>query len=148
MTATAAERRWAACRLTVMKRVQLATVSVIVLLLIGGCGGNEEPARPAPTSPSATSPTATSPPLASPAPATPPPSPGTAAPAQPITISGTVEEGVEAGCLLLKEYLLIGGRDQGIRAGAAVTVTGRTRPDLATTCQQGTPLEVETVTHG
>lgn len=52
---------------------------------------------------------------------------------------------MEAGCLLLRGYLLIGGRDQGLRAGATVTVTGRTETDLLSTCQQGTPLRVDSV---
>ncbi len=79
-----------------------------------------------------------------------PPPPGqTKAPsAATVTISGTVEPGVEPNCLLLKGYLLFGGRDEGLRAGAKVTVTGRTMPGVATTCQQGTPLRVETVRPG
>jgi hypothetical protein len=65
-----------------------------------------------------------------------------------VTVSGTVEAGVEPNCLLLKGYLLFGGQDEGVRAGAKVTVTGRTMPGVATTCQQGTPLRVETVRPG
>jgi hypothetical protein len=147
-----------------MKRVRAAAVSALACLLLAACGqADREPTgpppasppvtSPAPSSPPLASPTPSNPPLASPAPATPPPSLGTqpdhtVGPAKPVTISGTVQEGVEAGCLVLDGYLLIGGRDQGVRAGAKVTVTGRAQPNLMTTCQQGTPLQVETVRPG
>jgi hypothetical protein len=65
-----------------------------------------------------------------------------------VTVTGTVEAGVEANCLLLKGYLLVGGANGAVRAGAKVTVTGRPRPELLTTCQQGTPLQVESVRPG
>jgi hypothetical protein len=58
------------------------------------------------------------------------------------TLTGTVTAGVEHGCLLLGEFLLIGGNRAVVRAGARVTVTGRVVPDLVTTCQQGTPFVV------
>jgi hypothetical protein len=58
------------------------------------------------------------------------------------TLTGTVTAGVEHGCLLLGDYLLVGGDRAVIRAGAHLTVTGRVVPDLVTTCQQGTPLVV------
>ena len=35
-----------------------------------------------------------------------------------------------------------------LTAGALVTVTGRVEPDLMTTCQQGTPLIVESARRG
>jgi hypothetical protein len=61
------------------------------------------------------------------------------------TISGTVAAGVEPGCLLLADKLLI-IEDQALRAqakvGAEVTVTGRADPAMMTTCQQGTPFVV------
>lgn len=60
-----------------------------------------------------------------------------------VTVTGTVTEGVEPGCLLLDTYLLIGGPAEVLRAGARVTVTGRVEADLMTTCQQGTPLRVD-----
>jgi hypothetical protein len=64
------------------------------------------------------------------------------------TLTGTVVAGVEANCLLLNQYLLVGGDRSKLRAGAKVTVTGRARPDLMTTCQQGTPFQVEAVQPG
>ena len=58
------------------------------------------------------------------------------------TLTGIVTPGVEHRCLLLGGYLLVGGDQAVIRAGAHVTVTGRVVPDLITTCQQGTPFVV------
>jgi hypothetical protein len=60
-----------------------------------------------------------------------------------IMVTGTVTPGVEAQCLLLDAYLLIGGPRDVIVPGARITVVGRPRPDMLTTCQQGTPLLVE-----
>lgn len=126
-------------------------------LLVGACGGQaDEPTGPAPP----TGPPPASPTRGTPAPSLAPsvkpslaptltPAPGrTIGPSGPVTVRGTVEEGVEAGCLLLRGYLLIGGREHGIRAGATVTVTGQVQPDLVSTCQQGTPLRVDTVRPG
>jgi hypothetical protein len=63
-----------------------------------------------------------------------------------MLLTGTVEEGVESGCLLLAaggtEYLLLGGDRTVIRPGAAVEVRGRPAPGTVTTCMQGTPFLV------
>ncbi|MDR6321853.1 hypothetical protein J3R03_006049 [Actinoplanes couchii] len=64
------------------------------------------------------------------------------------TLTGTVTAGVEHGCLLLGEHLLVGGDRALIRAGAYVTVTGEVVPDLMTTCQQGIPFVVAEVRPG
>ena len=61
-----------------------------------------------------------------------------------MTLTGTVAPGVEAGCLLLDNYLLLGGARDVVYPGARVTVTGRVRSGLMTICQQGTPFVVET----
>ena len=65
-----------------------------------------------------------------------------------IEITGLVEAGVESGCRILRTetelYQLISG-DPRIREGARVTVRGRARPDLLTTCQQGIPFQVTDV---
>lgn len=79
-------------------------------------------------------------------PVSPLPSHGASGSMAEMTITGQVEAGVEAGCLLLHSdgtaYVLVGG-DRGIvRAGARVTVRGRPNPDLVTTCMQGVPFEV------
>jgi hypothetical protein len=75
----------------------------------------------------------------------PPGGPGASAAPGGATITGTVTSGVEPGCLLLGEYLLVGGPRDMIRSGAKLTVTGRVQPDLMTTCQQGTPFLVDSV---
>lgn len=69
-----------------------------------------------------------------------------AAPVEMLT--GRVTAGVEADCLLLVDaqgvHLLLLGGDAAatVKVGATVTVTGRSDPDLATTCQQGVPFRV------
>lgn len=67
----------------------------------------------------------------------------------PIEIVGVVEAGVERGCMLLRTatelYQLTGSVDPIIRPGAHLTVRGRPRPDLMTTCQQGVPFQVTEV---
>jgi hypothetical protein len=68
------------------------------------------------------------------------------------TFTGTVAEGVEPGCLVLKgtdgHHVLIFD-DPAVRAqariGARVTVSGRSMPGQATTCQQGVAFLVTTV---
>ncbi len=60
------------------------------------------------------------------------------------TLTGTVQAGVESGCLLLDGYLLVGGPRAVLIPGASVLVTGKVQPDLMTTCQQGIPFLVET----
>ncbi|MCW3838748.1 hypothetical protein ONA70_01370 [Micromonospora yasonensis] len=75
-----------------------------------------------------------------------PPRGGSAKPAgASSTITGTVENGVEPNCFLLDGNLLVGAPRGALKVGARVTVTGRSQPDLMTTCQQGTPFVVESV---
>ncbi|GAA3463627.1 copper chaperone PCu(A)C [Saccharothrix longispora] len=90
--------------------------------------------------------------------ATPSPTPGTTPATTPATTPGTspsrpdtvlrgrVQAGVEPGCLVLATdrglFLLLGGDEDVLRAGAEVVVDGTARPDQATTCQQGTPFAV------
>jgi hypothetical protein len=66
-----------------------------------------------------------------------------------MTLTGEVQEGVEAGCLVMKSdsqtYLLVGGDRQLVRPGNRVTVRGRPDPNMITTCQQGTPFVVAEV---
>ena len=65
--------------------------------------------------------------------------------APPVTVSGTVSDGVEAGCLVLTTdegtYTLI-GQTRGLTAGSQVTLRGVPAPDVLTTCQQGTAFRV------
>lgn len=64
-----------------------------------------------------------------------------------VTIQGTVEAGVENGCLVLVSgdnvYGLFGGDPAVVKAGARVEVTGYEAPDVISFCQQGTPFQVE-----
>jgi hypothetical protein len=117
------------------RRTTTAAVVLVVVGALTACSstpGAEDPS-PVPSSPSE--------PSATPAP-TPTPT-GT-----PIVVTGTVTEGVEQGCLVLIDdgttYLLLGAEDQ-LAPGAEMTVEGRLADDVMTTCQQGTPLRVESV---
>jgi hypothetical protein len=73
-----------------------------------------------------------------------PPSPGKSGAT--MTLTGQVEAGVEAHCLIMRTggttYLLIGGDPSVVRAGAQVKVTGRLAPDIKSYCMQGTPFQV------
>jgi len=65
-----------------------------------------------------------------------------------LTISGTVESGVESGCLVLEYdgtlYGIFGSFDSSVvYAGAEVTLHGQVDNGMMTTCQQGTPFVVE-----
>lgn len=70
------------------------------------------------------------------------PSPGPSASAG-ITVTGTVQPGIEAGCLLLGRYLLLGGDPAVIYPGARVTVVGHLATGVVTYCMQGIPLRVD-----
>lgn len=111
-------------------------VASLSALLAAGCG--QQPAGPADPSPSPEAPVTSEYPEDVSA------SPSSRAPAAPIRVTGVVTPGVEANCLLLEGYLLIGGDPEVLRLGATVTVTGRVDRDVLTTCQQGTPLLVAT----
>jgi len=65
-----------------------------------------------------------------------------------VTVTGTVAYGVEPNCVLLNGYLLLGGPRELFTPGALVTVTGRVDIDMLTTCQQGTPLVVQSARRG
>ena len=64
------------------------------------------------------------------------------------TLSGTVAAGVEPGCLILSNHVLIFD-DPALRAqapaGATVSVTGRADATRMSTCQQGVPFIVTAV---
>ncbi|MBE1487036.1 hypothetical protein [Plantactinospora soyae] len=105
------------------------------------------PASPEPTSsgPAGPDPTTPGAPTTRPVIPTKPPR-GGAAPSGTTTLSGTVQAGVEANCLLLDGYLLVGGPRDVLTVGARVTVVGEVRAGLMTTCQQGTPFQVQSAT--
>ncbi|MEU6247590.1 hypothetical protein [Glycomyces sp. NPDC047010] len=64
------------------------------------------------------------------------------------TISGTVQSGVESGCLVLEfegtVYGIFGSFDSSVvYAGAQVTLHGEVDAGMMSTCQQGTPFVVQ-----
>lgn len=67
---------------------------------------------------------------------------------RPITVNGTVAEGVEAGCLTISDaqgtWTLVGATAD-LKPGDTVTLRGTVREDLATICQQGPVLWVDEV---
>jgi hypothetical protein len=69
-----------------------------------------------------------------------------------MTLRGTVTEGVEAGCLLLKSgavsYLLQGPAARELKPGDRVEVDGRVAEGMLSICQQGTIFTVTAVRPG
>jgi|SRR5882724_3217343 len=85
----------------------------------------------------------------------PTPSAGTSSGSDAQTISGTVAEGVEPNCLVLHDSSgnhVLFFHDPALRsaakAGARVTLVGRSEPAMMTTCQQGVPFIVSAVKAG
>lgn len=132
---------------------RLLGAGLLVTVAACGSGGTSVTAEDATTS--------TSTPTSTPTTAAPASSPRTALPGLPratltpppvksgplLTLTGTVEDGVEARCRVLRTergvFQLLG---LGTRVPAGVvTVTGRERFGIATTCQQGRPLQVESI---
>ncbi|GAA2653368.1 hypothetical protein [Paractinoplanes durhamensis] len=115
------------------------------MLCLAGCANNTDQAGATEPSSASAAPTSAAP-TTEPSSAKP-----TAAGAE--TISGTVEAGVEPNCLLLQDtkgsHLLVFD-DAAMRADAAVgkkvTLTGRSEPTMMSTCQQGIPFIVTSVT--
>lgn len=68
-----------------------------------------------------------------------------------VTLTGTVEEGVESGCIVLLDDArnliaqLLGPATSAYPFGSRVQVTGRFVEGLLTTCQQGPPFMVDAV---
>jgi hypothetical protein len=122
----------------------LVAGALCAVLLLGGCaqGGTTAPGAPGGSSMPPTSPS----PEPLPSGLSLPPSPSGSAKAGSMTLTGTVEAGVEAGCLLLRSggttYLLIGGDRTVVKAGATVRVTGAVARDIKSYCMQGTPFQV------
>lgn len=130
----------------------MALAALVVCAALSGCGGQAGDDRTGTASPSEGSPVTSSPSSDPTQPggptAVPPTKRPTAGPSLPpgpgaTTITGTVEAGVEPGCLLVGGYQLIGGPRDVLAVGAKVSVTGQAKPDMMTTCQQGTPFVVE-----
>jgi hypothetical protein len=114
----------------------LVLTAGVLLLALAGCGsaGDPDPADPAatPTVGASTTTTSTSPAV--------------------LEASGTVEKGVEAGCLVFRpedprsgELWTLTGEVGDLEPGAQVTVRGSLRPDAVSFCQQGQVFEVAEV---
>ena len=78
-----------------------------------------------------------------------PPGSGGKATAAEMTLTGIPEEGVEAGCIVMRSgevlYNLLGGDRATLMSGRTVVVRDRPNPGLISTCQQGTPFQVSEV---
>jgi hypothetical protein len=113
--------------------------------LIAGCAGGRSTGGPAaPGGSVSTSPSDGS---SSGGSATPSPSlSATGPPLAEMTLTGTVEEGVEPNCVILhtegKTYLLLGGDRAVVKFGAKVKVRGRPQPNMVSHCMQGEPFQV------
>lgn len=76
---------------------------------------------------------------------------GSVASASSVTVFGTVQSGVEGGCLILAttygvQYTLLGGDRTVLRPGVTALVTGDLLTGTATACMQGYPLQVKSAT--
>lgn len=117
--------------------------AVLFCLVLASCGQTPPPEAPASSSPTSDTPTPSipAPPSSAPLTTTPSRAPGV------MTVRGTVSAGVEAKCLVLNtgttQYLLLGADPAIAVAGAEIEVSGKPDPGAMTTCQQGTPFQVE-----
>ena len=133
-------------------------VGALMIAVLAACGsgggGSEDSSAPstsaAPTTPPETTATEESPVPDETTPYLDPSLGDTSKPASdaPTTITGTVEAGVESGCLVLEHdgtvYGIYGNYDSAVvYAGAKVMLRGQVDPGMMTTCQQGTPFVVE-----
>jgi len=131
--------------------------AVLIPLLTGGllaaCGSGA--GTPTPADSGSSSPAGSSAPASSTQPSAPPagngiasgePAPGPTAQGADLTVTGQVEQGVEAGCVLLKAdgktYNLMGGDRNILKAGNKVTVRGHVAGGLMSYCMQGEPFQV------
>lgn len=76
------------------------------------------------------------------------------APGARLTLTGTVQAGVEANCLVLEDEKtglrvnITGGAKAVVRLGSRITVVGQIRTDLMSYCQQGPVFVVISATAG
>ena len=146
----------------------LATLALGTALALSACGsetssgdgpattGSTTTATTATTTPSDTGTTPPSTASALPTPAPPKTTPPTTAPGPdqgglpsgtgaPVTVTGIPQEGTEPSCLGLGGYELSGGDRALLTSGRSVTVTGRVGVGMASHCQMGKILVVESV---
>ncbi|MEV4617964.1 hypothetical protein AB0J74_04485 [Asanoa sp. NPDC049573] len=137
-----------------MRRVSVP-LAVLLMAALAGCSATREGGGPVP-SPSVSTSTAPAPsptltfsadPSVQPTPPGREPSPRPIKPSgantpKVVNVTGTVTEGVEPGCLLLDNYLLINAPTSLVYAGVKVRLTLEVRTDLVSTCQQGTPAMI------
>ncbi|WP_406832964.1 hypothetical protein ABEG17_09055 [Pedococcus sp. KACC 23699] len=115
----------------------------------GSTGGSSTSGTAGDTTPSASTTTTSAAPED---PTLPPPSGGKV---RLLTVTGSVSAGVESGCLLLTPtpadsngpWQLM-GKVAGIKPGQQVTVRGYRVENVASTCQQGRPFQVESIVAG
>ncbi len=126
--------------------------TALVVLFVAGCARADD-GTPAGAPPSAALPP-TAAPSESAAPSGSAPS-ESGSPSGAETLTGTVVAGVEPDCLLLEgagDPRLLVIQDEAQRSvakvGSRVTVSGRAEPGMMTTCQQGTPFVVSSITAG
>jgi hypothetical protein len=144
------------CRdsMIVARLVPALAAGAIAAALLAGCAGTGSdtatPGGSMSTSPSA-SPSGPVPTSGAPTPSpssTLRPTGGATAAADEVTLTGELQEGVEAGCTLLRTsnglYLLLGGDRSKMQGSTSsrVTVIGKPATGVMTTCQQGTPFQV------
>jgi Protein of unknown function (DUF5818) len=120
----------------------LLAVALLAACADSGAGDGEAAGGAGPTTTSEAPPTVPTTPTSSTAPG----SPGKSQ----ITATGTLRDGVEPGCVLLRSeqgtvYLLVGGDRSKLTAGGRVQVTGVLSPDLLSICQEGQPLLVRSI---
>jgi hypothetical protein len=133
-------------------RHRAAVGLVCVALALAGCArspsgsGSHPEGGPSATTPAAAPPAESSPSAASPPAATPPATSPSASLAE-LVLTGQVQSGVEAGCLILTDagraYELIGGDPAIVKAGARVRVVGHLAVGIMSHCMQGQPFSVD-----
>jgi hypothetical protein len=123
--------------------------ALIAVLVVAGCAGNST-SPGAPSAPGGAPTSAQSSAQSSAQPSTEPSAGRPSAGAE--TLTGTVEPGVEPGCLLLtgsgKDHLLLFDQQSlktQAKPGSSITVTGTAKPGQLSTCQQGIPFIVTSV---
>lgn len=132
-----------------MRTRSLLLVAAATLIALAGCaqaGSRVGAPVESGSAPSSTGSSSGSPSASLPGGPSVPPSKGVPS-GQSITVTGTVQAGVEHGCLVLRtdtvQYLLLDGDPAVVKDGAKLTVTGVVRKDVMSYCMQGVPLEVE-----